>query len=993
MERAGGNPLFLEELAGLLTDVPGAGTRVNDLPATLRGLVAARIDGLDGAARFILDDAAVVGRDGRVDALAALASARGATLDTDALDELISRELLTEDAGAWSFRSELVRDVAYDTLTKADRARRHAALGLWLTERRRGIGREDDELEPIAHHLGIAASLQQSLGDIDGIPADICPRALRAIERAAMAAKARGLHSGSILLLDRALELLDPTDRPNRHRVLLARAHAYASLRMVEPGTRDIEAVAAELADDERVAWAHVETLRGDLRGTAGDTVGSIQALTRAIELWRAEGDVANEADSLRLAGMAHMLAGQNEKADEFFTQALEAFRSIGARQGEAWVLQNRAWLSFNQGLLDEADERLADAAKAFEEIGDFGGLGFVRGLLGFVRMFQGRFEEAGELAEYILANDRDRNDKWSTGMILMLLSSVRLFTGQPDAAIAPATESAEVFEAMGDTDRLFQARATWRAASSVRDASKRVSTCCAEMFPDSDAMPIGYGVISGSIATQLGEPGLAESALNQPLEASFTLGTVADHEMLVLRGLTSLLAGEAATARAQLQTAADAAANEGQKAYAFGALAVAAAADRDPKAALAAADKAIAAEGGTYLDRQLAKAAQALAFSQQDDRRALVVADDLVLRANGTTDVLAQGTALLVRASVACALRTDDATDHAADADLALETIGAELPGWRDVFARRRDAHGPSGRGEPMSFTTIGVPVTGGTLNVGTREGRQGAPVVILVHGITANHLSWELVAEELGDEVTILAPDLRGRAGSADVPAPFGMRQHAQDLVSILDHVGIDSATVVGHSMGGFVAAAFSHDHGDRLDGLVLVDGGVTIASLPEGADIDAVLTAILGPTMERLSMTFASVDEWLAFWKKHPSLQDWNDAIEGYVMADMRGEPPALRSSCAIEAIRADGADTLGEGGLLFRSLNRPTPWLRAPRGLLNECHRCIPTRSPPHMCAEVPALQDQLIDDVNHFTIALSDHGAKAVAAAIRSQLPK
>ncbi len=217
------------------------------------------------------------------------------------------------------------------------------------------------------------------------------------------------------------------------------------------------------------------------------------------------------------------------------------------------------------------------------------------------------------------------------------------------------------------------------------------------------------------------------------------------------------------------------------------------------------------------------------------------------------------------------------------------------------------------------MSFTTIGVPVTGGTLNVGTREGRQGAPVVVLVHGITANHMSWVMVADELGDEVTILAPDLRGRAGSGEVPGPFGMRQHAKDLVSILDHVGIDSATVVGHSMGGFVAAAFANDHADRLDGLVLVDGGVTIASLPEGADIDEVLTAILGPTMERLSMTFASVDEWLAFWKRHPSLQDWNDAIEGYVMADLRGEAPALRSSCAIDAIRADGADTLGEGGL--------------------------------------------------------------------------
>ena len=214
--------------------------------------------------------------------------------------------------------------------------------------------------------------------------------------------------------------------------------------------------------------------------------------------------------------------------------------------------------------------------------------------------------------------------------------------------------------------------------------------------------------------------------------------------------------------------------------------------------------------------------------------------------------------------------------------------------------------------------------------------------------------------------------------------------MKAHAADVEAILDHVGVDTATIVGHSMGGFVTAAFATEHPDRVAGLVLIDGGVTIAEVPEGTDIDAVLSAILGPTMQRLSMTFASVDEWVAFWKAHPSLQDWNPAIEDYVMADMRGEPPALRSSVNIDAIRADGADTLGEGGLLFRKIDRPTPWLRAPRGLLNEAP-LYSDEVAAQMCADYPMLQDQLVDDVNHFTITLSDRGAKTVADVIRTQL--
>lgn len=288
------------------------------------------------------------------------------------------------------------------------------------------------------------------------------------------------------------------------------------------------------------------------------------------------------------------------------------------------------------------------------------------------------------------------------------------------------------------------------------------------------------------------------------------------------------------------------------------------------------------------------------------------------------------------------------------------------------------------------MSFEMISVPVDGGSLSVGVRQGRQGAPVAVLVHGITANHLTWALVADELGDDVTMIAPDLRGRAGSASLPGPFGMRQHAKDIKAVLDHAGVDAATIVGHSMGGFVTAAFAVDYPERVAGLVLIDGGVTISEVPEGADIDAVLTAILGPTMQRLSMTFDTVDDWLAFWKQHPSLQDWNEAIEAYVMLDLVGEPGNYRSGVNVDAIRGDGADTLGEGGLLFKQINRPTPWVRAPRGLLN-ADPLYSDEIAAQFCAEYPFLHDVVVDDVNHFTITISERGAKAVAEVIRTQL--
>ena len=100
-------------------------------------------------------------------------------------------------------------------------------------------------------------------------------------------------------------------------------------------------------------------------------------------------------------------------------------------------------------------------------------------------------------------------------------------------------------------------------------------------------------------------------------------------------------------------------------------------------------------------------------------------------------------------------------------------------------------------------------------------------APVVLAAHGVTANHLAWQ----PLGglDRFTVVAPDLRGRGRSNDLAGRAGMDRHADDLLAVVDHLGLDRPLVVGHSMGGFVAAAFVERHGERAGGTVLVDGGL--------------------------------------------------------------------------------------------------------------------------------------------------------------------
>src|SRR5439155_3555932 len=127
----------------------------------------------------------------------------------------------------------------------------------------------------------------------------------------------------------------------------------------------------------------------------------------------------------------------------------------------------------------------------------------------------------------------------------------------------------------------------------------------------------------------------------------------------------------------------------------------------------------------------------------------------------------------------------------------------------------------------------------------------RPDAPVAVAAHGITANGLSFGRVAAALGGQVTLAAPDLRGRAGSRDAPGPYGIARHAADLVAVLDTLGVPEAVLVGHSMGAWVAAVAAARHPSRVSGVVLVDGGLAFPPPPD-LDLDAALAAVIGPAI---------------------------------------------------------------------------------------------------------------------------------------------
>ena len=133
LERAGGNPLFLEELVRFLMKHRGTDIDTVEIPDGLRGLVAARIDALTAEEQAVVEDASVWGTSGSMQVLMRLGLARSAQVDVQAtVSALSDKEILLLDHHEqnvdWSFRSDVVREVAYGRLTKTDRLARHRGI-------------------------------------------------------------------------------------------------------------------------------------------------------------------------------------------------------------------------------------------------------------------------------------------------------------------------------------------------------------------------------------------------------------------------------------------------------------------------------------------------------------------------------------------------------------------------------------------------------------------------------------------------------------------------------------------------------------------------------------------------------------------------------------------------------------------------------------------------------------------------------------------------
>jgi class 3 adenylate cyclase/tetratricopeptide (TPR) repeat protein len=330
--RADGVPLYAVETVrmllsdGRLTLEDGAYRPVGDLttlavPETLTALIASRLDGLAAGDRILVSDAAVLGQSFTLAGLSSVSGVPGDTLEPR-LRALVRRELLTLEAdsrsperGQYAFVQALIREVAYNTLARADRKRRHLAAARFFESL------DSDELAGgLAGHY-LAAQRNATEGpeaDALGAQARISLRA------AAERATALGSHDQALAFLQQALTV---TTDPLEEAELLERAGEAASAGAHHDQAEALLRRALEMQRErgDRVAAARVIVALGRALFGPFRTSQALAVLEPAADEFA---DLGTDTTYVALLGQlarAYMMNGDSERSIEISDRVLEA--------------------------------------------------------------------------------------------------------------------------------------------------------------------------------------------------------------------------------------------------------------------------------------------------------------------------------------------------------------------------------------------------------------------------------------------------------------------------------------------------------------------------------------------------------------------------------------------------------------------------------------------------------------------------------------------
>jgi class 3 adenylate cyclase/tetratricopeptide (TPR) repeat protein len=365
LDRAEGVPLYAVETVRMLLDRgllvqegssyrPAGPVESLEVPETLHALIAARLDDLSADERKLLEDGSVLGKTFSKEAVAALAERSVGEVNA-VLESLVRKEVLglqadprSPEHGQYGFLQDLVRHVAYGTLSKRERRSRHLAAAEYLSNT--FAADLDEVIEVIASHYVNAYNAVPESDDAGPIK----QRAVEMLAQAGERASSLAATAEARRYFEQACEL---TDDPAQRARLLASAGEMAG-RAADPegahGLLDQSLALAEEAGDAQAA-ARVAALLGTVLAFTGHREEARTQEERALEV------ISREPPSEELALLAARLAvnywflGDLERSAERAELALDVAETNGFAEGLVLALRAKGAIAFSRGHVEES--------------------------------------------------------------------------------------------------------------------------------------------------------------------------------------------------------------------------------------------------------------------------------------------------------------------------------------------------------------------------------------------------------------------------------------------------------------------------------------------------------------------------------------------------------------------------------------------------------------------------------------------------------------
>ncbi|MBN1956318.1 MAG: tetratricopeptide repeat protein [Anaerolineae bacterium] len=416
--RAQGNPFFVEELLRTLienkclTHDPASGRwRVTqhvaelDVPGTVQGVLAARLDRLPPLDKQILQRAAVSGRVFWQQLLARI-SQDGQNVEQavqETLDRLQARQLVLQMGESqvindweWAFRHALTQEVAYASLPRGVRQRIHAQVARWLEERI--VEQQSTFIPLIAYHY-----------DQGNVP----QKAAIYLRRAGEQAAAQFANDDAVRYLSRAIELAPPADEAERYALLLARENVLHLQGAREVQAQDLSLLAqlADTLDDDR-RRAEAALRRARYAQATSDFSAAIAATQEAARWGEASRDSVLQASAHLGWGDALLSQGAYEAARPQLEQALELAMSAEAHQVAAHSRHALGRAAFDQGDYAQATADYEWALDIYRASSDRRGEASVLNSLGVACWKLGEYDRARSYYHQVLQIRRETGDR-----------------------------------------------------------------------------------------------------------------------------------------------------------------------------------------------------------------------------------------------------------------------------------------------------------------------------------------------------------------------------------------------------------------------------------------------------------------------------------------------------------------------------------------------------------------------------------------------------